>query len=119
LSWIAVNSNKPKRVGNFSLMVHSSEEYAEAHIDDDREKVMQHLITETSRIIGCDVSKPDYKAIHGWRYANNANINQNSDIFLDQEHKLAACGDWALGGRVEGAFTSAYNLALKMKEGGL
>ena len=116
VSWIAVNSNKPKRADDFTLMVHSSEEYAEAHIDDDREKVMQHLISETSRIIGCDVSPANYKTIHGWRYANNDKRDQISSIFLDQKHKLAACGDWCLGGRVEGAFTAAYNLALKLKE---
>lgn len=116
LSWIAVNSHKPKRSDPFTLMVHSSEKYAETHIDETREQIMQHLIAETTRIIGWDVGTPDYKTIHGWRYANNGKRDQTSTIFLDQEHKLTACGDWCLGGRVEGAFTSAYNLALKMKE---
>lgn len=100
-------------------MIHSSEEYAEAHNDDDREQVMQHLIVKTSRITGCDFGTSDYKTIHGWKYANNAKRDQTSPPFLDQEHKLAACGDWCLGGRVEGAFTSAYNLALNMKESAL
>ncbi len=70
--------------------------------------------TEASRIIGHDVSIADYKTIHGWHYANNAK-QEISPIFLDQDHKLAACGDWCLGGRVEGAFTSAYNLVNAMK----
>jgi len=116
LCWIAVNSDKPNRLDYFTLMVHSSEEYAETHIDEPHDKVMEHLIAETSRIIGCDVGTADYKTIHGWRYANNDKKVQINTILLDQEHKLAACGDWCLGGRVEGAFTSAYNLALKMKE---
>mgnify|MGYP006082578593 CR=1 FL=1 len=116
VSWIAVNSCKPKRSDPFTLMVHSSEAYAQAHFDSDREQVMQHLIAETSSIIGCDASAAAYKTIHGWRYANNAQREQTSTIFLDQEYNLAACGDWCLGGRVEGGFTSAYNLALKMKE---
>jgi len=116
LSWIAVNSNKPKRSGNFSLIIHSSEKYAEVHIDDDREKVMQYLMDETSHIIGHDVSTANYKNIHRWRYANNADKKQKNPIFLDHHHKIAVCGDWCVGGRVEGAFISAYNLALKMKE---
>lgn len=116
LSWIAVNSHKPGREDDFTLMVHSSEEYAEAHIDNDHEKVMRHLIAETSLIIGHDVNIADYKTVHRWRYANNANTKENSIIFLDYDHKLAACGDWCLGGRVEGAFVSAYNLTKKMKE---
>ena len=115
ISWIAVNSHKPGRTDRFTLMVHSSEEYSEAHIDDDRETVMQHLMNETSNVIGHDVSIADYKTVHGWRYANNAK-RENFHIFLDPDLKLAACGDWCLGGRVEGAFTSTYNLVNAMKE---
>ena len=36
-------------------MVHSSKEYSDTHIDDNRDQVMQHLIAETSRTIDCDV----------------------------------------------------------------
>lgn len=116
LSWIAVNSHKPQRPDLFTLMVHSSEDYAEAHIDDDRDQVMKHLINETSHIIGQDVTQANYKNIHGWRYANNADKKQKSSVFIDQDIKLAACGDWCLGGRVEGAFTSAYDLTKHIKE---
>ena len=116
LSWIAVNSHKPQRPDLFTLMVHSSEDYAESHIDDDRDQVIKHLINETSHIIGQDVSQANYKNIHGWRYANNADKKQKNSVFIDQDIKLAACGDWCLGGRVEGAFTSAYNLTKYIKE---
>ena len=116
LSWIAVNSHKPQRPDLFTLTVHSSEDYAAAHIDDDRDQVIKHLINETSHIIGQDVSQANYKNIHGWRYANNADKKQKSSVFIDQDIKLAACGDWCLGGRVEGAFTSAYNLTKYIKE---
>ena len=115
LSWIAVNSHKPQRPSLFTLMVHTNPEFAEMHIDNDRQHVMQHLIKETSRIVGCDVSEADYKTLHGWRYANVAQREQSNTVFLDQDHKLAVCGDWCCGGHVEGAFTSAYNLAEKLK----
>lgn len=119
LSWIAINNAKPGRSSNFTLMAHSSEDYAEKYIDDDKGFVMDHLISEASKIIGYDISRADYKNIHAWRYANNYNnyqINQKHDVFLDANTKLAVCGDWCVGGRVEGAFESAYNLANKMKE---
>lgn len=116
VSWIAVNSHKPGRADRFALVVHSSEQYALMHIDDDRGAVMQHLIAETSRIIGRDIGgAADYKTVHGWRYANNATRTTQSTVFIDDKHQLAACGDWCLGGRVEGAFTSALNLANAMK----
>jgi renalase len=117
LSWIAVNNHKPKRLKDFTLIIHSSKEYAEEHINDSNEEVMQDLILETSRIIGCDVSLADYKIVHRWLYANNYKKDHiNNIIYIDQKNQLASCGDWCLNGRVEGAFTSAYNLALKIKE---
>ncbi len=115
-SWIAVNSHKPMRPDLFILMVHSSEDYAEAHFDDDRAHVMEHLIDETRHIIGHAINTVDYKTIHGGRYANNADKKQKGPIFIDHNLKLAACGDWGLGGRVEGAFNSAYDLMQYMKE---
>jgi renalase len=115
LSWIAVNSSKPGRAGQFSLVVHSSERYAEAHFDANREKVIKHLSDETSHVIGHDVSIADCKALHGWRYANNAKRDKYP-VFLDANLNLAACGDWCQGGRVEGAFTSADNLATAIEK---
>ena len=114
LSWIAVNSHKPQRSNLFTMVVHSSEAYAEAHINEDRDHVMQHLINETRHIIGQDVSHANYQTVHGWRYANNTD-RRKSALLVDEELKLAACGDWCVGGRVEGAFTSAYHLAQQMK----
>ncbi|MCH2038370.1 MAG: hypothetical protein MK137_07255 [Rickettsiales bacterium] len=35
ISWIAVNSNKPERSNHYTLMVHSSDAFAQKHIDDD------------------------------------------------------------------------------------
>jgi renalase len=117
LSWIAVNSHKPRRADYFTLVLHSSENFAEAHIDTDREKIMQHLMAEASRIVGQDVSMAEYKNIHGWLYANNYQRESYLPL-IDQDHQLAACGDWCLGGRVEGAFNAAYNLvqAIKLKK---
>ena len=115
INWLAVNSQKPRRTKPFTLMVHSSEEYAEAHIDEDRDKIMQYLCSETNRIIGYDVNAAEYKTLHLWKFANNA-TRENYPTFIDHNAQLAACGDWCLGGRVEGAFTAAYSLVKKMKK---
>ncbi len=115
LSWLAVNSHKPGRSGPYTLLVHSSEKYAEEHLDADRDEVLKHLCFETSRIIGCDVGVSEYKMLHSWLYANNVNRTK-CPVFFDQVMQLGACGDWCLGGRVEGAFTAAYDLVEKIKE---
>ena len=113
LSWIALNSSKPGRSEVPTLMVQSSEDYAEKHYHDDRASSLDHLCQITCNTIGYDVSRAHFKAIHSWRYANNAQREQ-SPILIDTRLKLAACGDWCLGGRVEGAFTSAHELAAKI-----
>lgn len=114
LSWIAVNSHKPGRSSDYTLLVHSTEDYAETHFNDDCSKIIDEMTTQTSYIIGCDVTTANFKTLHAWRYANNARREQ-SPILMDPESNLAACGDWCLGGRVEGAFTAAYRLTKEME----
>ncbi|MDC1311918.1 NAD(P)-binding protein [Burkholderiales bacterium] len=110
ISWIAVNSHKPQRGNGQTLVVHSSADYAEKHIDSEHDAVINHLCERTSHIIQHDVSQAQHKVLHGWRYANNVK-RETYQPFIDHNLKIAACGDWCLGGRVEGAFNSAQNLA--------
>jgi len=115
LSWLAVNSHKPDRKGLFSLVVHSSENYAQRAIREDDEKIIEELCVETSRLIGQDVFAADFKSIHRWRYANIRKKDPKK-LFIDHDLKIAACGDWCDQGRVEGAFISAWNLVKPLKE---
>ena len=115
ISWIAVNSSKPGRSNLPTLVVHSTERYAEEHLESDRDLVMKALCAETSHIIGRDVRGADSKVLHAWHFANN-HRQISLPSFIDQELKLAACGDWCQGGRVEGAFSSAADLVVKLKE---
>lgn len=110
ISWIAANSHKPHRGAPCTLVVHSSAEYADRNTHTDREVVIDHLCQQASLIIGHDVNQAQHKVLHGWRYANNTNRDTHQP-FIDTELKLAACGDWCVGGRVEGAFTSAQRLS--------
>jgi len=119
ISWISVNSSKPGRADHFCLQVHSTNQWAEEHMEDDKEAVMSHLISETSRVVGLDLSEADHKLVHKnvhrWRYAN-INRQDGDPYFLDCDHKLAACGDWCIEGRVEAAFTSSFSLAESLRE---
>ncbi|MEP3476012.1 MAG: FAD-dependent oxidoreductase [Hyphomicrobiales bacterium] len=110
ISWISVNSSKPGRPDNYCLQVHATNKWAEEHMEDEQGFVMAHLIEETSRVVGLDLSKADHKGLHRWRYAN-IERQAGGDYFLDIENRLAACGDWCVEGRVEAAFTSAHALA--------
>lgn len=115
IGWIAVNNSKPRRADAYSLLVHSTNDWADKHMDDEHDKVMTYLCDITSELIGYDVSTAQHKALHGWRYAN-ADKRKGQTHFIDHGGQLGACGDWCIEGRVEAAFTSASSLANEMLE---
>lgn len=99
ISWISVNNSKPQRGQPFTLLVHSTNQWANEHLEDDPQMVMQHLIEQVSNIIGHDASIAAHKAIHKWRYAN-CKKQQGEKYFIDDNQKIAACGDWCIQGRI-------------------
>ena len=116
ISWISVNSSKPGREEtSTSLQVHATNAYAEAHMEDDIERVAAHLHCEISEIIGHDVIAAEHKAIHRWRYAN-IDKQQGDAALVDDEQQLIACGDWCIHGRVESAYLSGLAAVGALKE---
>ena len=113
ISWISVNNSKPGRVAPPSLVVHSTNAWADAHADDDIDAVRRHLIDEFRAVTGVDTAPAAFVDVHRWRYANVD--RQGGDLYaLDPHQRLAACGDWFVRGRVEGAFASADALAQRL-----
>lgn len=110
ISWISVNSSKPGRAAPFSLVVHSTNAWADAHVDDDTEAVRHHLAEECREVAGIDAAGATFIDLHRWRYAN-VDRQDGERYALDAGQRLAMCGDWFVRGRVEGAFTSAKALA--------
>ncbi len=110
ISWMAVNSSKPQRGERFTMVVHSTNRWADSHIDDDREIVQAHLLEAASEQSGANLAVAEVKELQRWRYANLPK-QEGPDFFIDSETGLAACGDWFIRGRIEAAFTSASRLA--------
>ncbi|MGB5579269.1 MAG: FAD-dependent oxidoreductase [Woeseia sp.] len=115
LSWVSVNSSKPGRGDAFTLVAHSTNAWAEAHMEDDPADVRRHMLAELSRITGSDCSTADHCDLQRWRYAN-IDPRSGARCFLDKEINLAACGDWFIRGRVEAAFQSAHSLLKRFAE---
>ena len=110
VGWIAVNSNKPRRATGFSVLIQSSNDWAEAHLEDAPETVEATLLDTASALAGVDLAQADHKALHRWRYAATPQP-LGRPFLLDGEAGLAACGDWCLGSKVEAAFESGAQLA--------
>lgn len=114
ISWISVNSSKPGREASFTLLVHSTNAWADDHIEDEIDAIRHHLLDEASAVCGIDLRVANYCDLHRWRYAN---IDKRSGpaCYASDDVQLAACGDWFLRGRVEAAFTSANALADRLR----
>ncbi len=114
ISWVSVNSSKPGRSEKFTLVVHSTNAYADTRIDDDPNAVRSHLLHETSAILGVDCGTAILQQLQRWRYAN-AEKQVGPRCFFDPTMQLAGCGDWFVHGRVEAAFSSGLEVAQKLR----
>lgn len=115
ISWISVNSSKPARKRPFTMVVHSTNAWADAHINDDIDFVLRRMLEEASLVTGKDLRRAAHRQVQRWRYAN-IERQAGPAYFIDDERRLAACGDWCVRGRIEAAFTSASDLAASLVE---
>ena len=113
ISWISVNSSKPGRSSRMTLVVHSTNAWADAHVEKDAAEVRRHLVEELARVLPVDVSGATFTRLHRWRYAN-LDQRRGPTFFIDPDSQAAACGDWFIRGRVEAAFTSGFQLAREL-----
>ncbi len=115
IGWIAVNSSKPGRSAAQSLMIQTTNAWAEEHLEAETTAVQRQLTAEASALLEMNVSSADYASLHRWRYAG-VETALEQDFLLDDANQLAACGDWCLSGRVESAFLSADALATALEK---
>lgn len=113
IGWISVNSSKPERPQGFSMMVQSHNQWAEMHVNEDKNKVQAMLLEEAADLLNQDLSGAEHQVLHRWLYASTSAPAGQSFLF-DENDQLACIGDWCIKGRVEAAFDSGNLLAQKM-----
>jgi renalase len=116
IEWIAVNSSKPGRNKAItSIVAHSSNAWAEEHIDDDMRQAEQFLRREFETVSGIDTRDADYFSCHRWRYAL---VGEPKELtpFIDRANGLASTGDWCNASRIEDAWTNAVKLSEILKK---
>ncbi|GHA17679.1 hypothetical protein GCM10008090_29230 [Arenicella chitinivorans] len=112
ISWVAQNNSKPERGTTQSIIIQSSNEWANRHLEKDINGIKQHLIREAERILNTDLSRATHSDIHRWRYANTVIQREHKgDVFIDTTLKLGAAGDWCGNARVESAYLHGKQLA--------
>ena len=118
IGWMAVNSSKPLCHSEYSLIVQTTNEWADAHMDDDQDQVKALLLNEVENFLGVELRNAAYTSLHRWRYANTIIVDDNNHngYFLNKNFQLGTCGDWCIEGHVESAFLSALSLANELKQ---
>ncbi len=110
INLVVNNARKPNRPADTSIMVHSSNDWAERHIDDELEAVQSQLLSELEQLMDVDYGSADHIAVHRWRYAL-VEKPYKKPFYQHPTLPLFACGDWCIGPRVECAFLSGRSLA--------
>ena len=111
LSWAARNSSKPGRNSSMDCWVlHANAHWSQSHLEEGPEQVIPKLLNAFSQAIGEPLPDRFYEAAHRWRYSIGGENLKPKDLFHEPTG-LTLCGDWANGGRFEGAYLSGISAA--------
>jgi len=116
LAWIAVNHTKPGRAATSSVLCHSQNTWADAHIDDDPVHVQAAMTDALADLTGLRPEAASHTSLHKWRFAKTEDGGAGAPCFVDTSRRLAAAGDWCHGASVEAAFLSAESVSEKIIE---
>ncbi len=111
LSWVACNSSKPGRDPTPETWVlQASSDWSHAHLEEAADDVAGVLVEEFWKAVGRPPTPAHFSTAHRWRFALASEPLSDRCLF-DQDTKVAACGDWCGGARVEEAFLSGMSAA--------
>jgi renalase len=112
ISWICQNESKPMRQGNM-WTIHGSPAWSQDHVELSKEDAQDQMVKCLTDLgLNCQNAQI---SMHRWRYASGG-LENPIGFFTLPDIGLGLCGDWLNGGRVEGAWLSGLELALKLKQ---
>ncbi|HOB66649.1 FAD-dependent oxidoreductase [Ottowia sp.] len=111
VAWLARESSKPARALIERWTVQASAAWSREHQGDDPARVTAKLLKAFGEITGIRAA-PAFAEAHLWRQAQTlAPLGQ--PFVWDAAAGIGLCGDWCTGHRVEDAFVSGLELALR------
>ncbi len=111
LSWAARNSTKPGRNDSLeTLVLHAQPSWTQENWDQPAAEVAKQLLNRFWLATALKPITPGLQMAHRWKYSI-AETASDEGCFFDDQMNVFACGDWAKGSRVEGAFLSGMAAA--------
>lgn len=106
LAWVAREGSKPGRVAGERWVLHATAAWSRAHLEASAEEVARLLAEAFGASVGVTLPPPGRAIAHRWRYARGGPESDGPECLADLDLGVVACGDWCVGGRIEGAFLS-------------
>ena len=109
ISRVFIEHHKPQREHVLpSVTIHASNEWSQAHVDDELETVQAALLADAQRVLGWDnLTAPDYVDCHRWRYAATVDSTEKGrtlGVLVDDTKQWLVSGDWCAEGRIESCY---------------
>jgi predicted NAD/FAD-dependent oxidoreductase len=104
LSWVARDSSKPGRAGEETWVLHAGPDWTRENLSMDGNEAAMALLRELAAAFG-PVPDAVFQRAHRWAFAL-ASETAPHGVFFDGHRGIGVCGDWCMGGRVEGALLS-------------
>ena len=102
------NNSKAARPDGETWVVHGTQDWSESALEDDPQDSATRLLAAFRGLAGLGagaVPNPVYLSGHRWRHAY-VETSLGVACLSGGNHRIAACGDWCLGARVEAAYLS-------------
>jgi renalase len=112
LGWVARNTSKPGRTGAETWVLQATDEWSLSHLEEQAETVEAELVAAFRAMTGLSVVS---RKSHRWRYSRSKAPLQLGYL-MDAARSLGACGDWAGGDKVQGAWLSGLSMGQRIIE---
>ncbi|ARV17870.1 tRNA 5-methylaminomethyl-2-thiouridine biosynthesis bifunctional protein MnmC [Curvibacter sp. AEP1-3] len=112
VAWLSRESSKPGRGKVERWTVQASAAWSQEHLNDTPDRIQAKLIKAFAEITGIR-AEPAHAQVHRWLYAKTE-APLGESFLWDSKSGIGVCGDWCIGHRVEDAFVSGLELALKV-----
>ncbi len=110
LGWIARDRSKPQRGLAETWVLHATTAWSAAHAGDRADAVGPFLLNAFADLVRGSMPLPVHLTTLRWRHAA-AGVPLAKGVLVDRVRRIAVCGDWLLGSRVETAFLSGLAAA--------
>ncbi len=112
IAWLARESSKPGRGSIERWTVQASAQWSQDHVQDDASRIEAKLLKAFAEVTGIH-AQPAHVDTKRWLHAQTI-VPLGQSHLWDAKAGLGLCGDWCLGHRVEDAFISGLEMALKI-----